>query len=88
LPIVSAIIPYSRLLYSVLSFVLFYLCFHLKETLGKEIPHDIPETSRRILFLSTGSRRVSKTYISLLSVNKDILSDPFLRLSDKNSRNN
>jgi len=87
-PTVSLIIPHTPILFGILSIISSYLCFQLTETLGREIDDDMPEIIRQKSFLSTSnaairtSRRLSKKFVSKLSLNKPIMSDFYFKIEE------
>ena len=85
-PSVSAIIPHNPILFGILSLFSAYCSSLLPETLGVEIPDDVPESKRQFSFLSTsnksnhGQQLDSITRIS----RKTVISDFYFKVETQN----
>jgi MFS family permease len=81
-PTVSAVLPHSAICYGFVSVFAFYFCFQLKETLGKEIPEDVPESKRQQSFLSRTASKRKISYTSKRSFNRTIVSDLYFKIDE------
>jgi MFS transporter, OCT family, solute carrier family 22 (organic cation transporter), member 4/5 len=83
-PSITPHVPHSPFLFGILSIVSGYICSFLPETLGKEIPDDVPESQRKTSFLSTTSRkRTSNNALDKFSGGRrTIVSDMYFKISE------
>jgi ABC-type multidrug transport system fused ATPase/permease subunit len=74
-------IPHNPILFGCLSLVTVYASSFLTETLGKEIPDDVPEAKRQTSFLTTSNRKLSSSNSYNVSfTRKTIVSDSYFKL--------
>jgi len=82
-PAISAIIPHNAIFFGVLALLSSYCSTMLPETMGTEIPDDVPESKRRHSFLSQSSGNSNKdgrSFPSFRVSRKSIVSDFYFKV--------
>lgn len=83
-PAITPYVPHNPFLFGILSIFSGYICYSLPETLGKDIPDDVPESQRKTSFLSTsGKKRTSYNAFEKFSGGRrTIVSDLYFKISE------
>jgi MFS family permease len=80
-PSVSAIVPHNPIFFGILAIISAYCSTMLPETLGSEIPDDVPESKRAFSFLSKSGINSDKKYMSPMNASrKTIISDFYFKV--------
>jgi hypothetical protein len=80
-PSISAIVPHNPIFFGVLAILSAYCSTMLPETLGTEIPDDVPESKRMYSFLSKSDNSASKKAKSPMNTSrKTIVSDFYFKV--------